>query len=59
MKNGWAMPTICDTHILLFWAENPIRVSAPALAALDLGIQSATLACSDISLREIAVRCIW
>jgi PIN domain nuclease of toxin-antitoxin system len=55
MKNGRAMLTICDTHILLFWADDPSRLSAPASAALDLGIQSATLACSDISLWEIAM----
>jgi PIN domain nuclease of toxin-antitoxin system len=55
MKNGQAMLTICDTHILLFWADDPSRLSAPASAALDLGVQSATLACSDISLWEIAM----
>lgn len=55
MKNGRAMLTICDTHILLFWADNPSRLSAPASAAIDLGIQSSTLACSDISLWEIAM----
>ena len=49
------MLTICDTHILLFWSDDPSRLSAPASAALDLGIQSATLACSDISLWEIAM----
>ena len=49
------MLTMCDTHILLFWADDPSRLSAPASAALDLGIQSARLACSDISLWEIAM----
>ena len=49
------MLTMCDTHILLIWADDPSRLSAPASAALDLGIQSARLACSDISLWEIAM----
>lgn len=49
------MLTICDTHILLFWADAPQRLSASASEALDLGIESETLACSDISLWEIAM----
>ena len=49
------MLTICDTHILLFWADEPRRLSATARAALDLGTESANLACSDISLWEIAM----
>jgi len=49
------MLTICDTHILLFWADAPRRLSEPARAALDLGLKSAKLACSDISLWEIAM----
>ena len=49
------MLTMCDTHILLFWADDPRRLSAPASATLDIGIQSAKLACSDISLWEIAM----
>lgn len=49
------MLTICDTHILLFWADEPRRLSEPARAALDLGPESAKLACSDISLWEIAM----
>jgi len=49
------MLIICDTHILLFWADDPSRLSAPASAALELGLQSATLACSDICLWEIAM----
>jgi PIN domain nuclease of toxin-antitoxin system len=31
------MPTICDTHILLFWAHEPERLSAPAQQALERG----------------------
>lgn len=49
------MLTICDTNILLFWADEPRRLTKPASAALDLGIESANLACSDISLWEIAM----
>ncbi len=49
------MLTICDTNILLFWADDPKRLTAPAKAALDFGIESAGLACSDISLWEIAM----
>ena len=49
------MLTICDTNILLFWADDPSRLSAKASAAMDLGLESANLACSDISLWEIAM----
>jgi PIN domain nuclease of toxin-antitoxin system len=49
------MLTICDTNILLFWADEPRRLSKPASAALDLAADSANLACSDISLWEIAM----
>jgi PIN domain nuclease of toxin-antitoxin system len=51
MMNGRAMLTICDTHILLFWADDQKRLSANANAALEAG----NLACSDISLWEIAM----
>lgn len=49
------MLTICDTNILLFWADEPARLSATAHATLDLGFESTSLACSDISLWEIAM----
>jgi Uncharacterized protein conserved in bacteria len=49
------MLTICDTHILLFWADQPRRLSATARAALDVASESSNLACSDISLWEIAM----
>jgi PIN domain nuclease of toxin-antitoxin system len=55
MKNGQVMLTICDTNILLFWADEPSRLSVPARTAVDLGINSGSLACSDISLWEIAM----
>jgi PIN domain nuclease of toxin-antitoxin system len=45
------MLTICDTHILLFWADNPSRLSVNASVALRKG----NLACSDITLWEIAM----
>ena len=49
------MLTICDTNILLYWADGPKRLSQSASAALDFGIESASSACSDISLWEIAM----
>jgi PIN domain nuclease of toxin-antitoxin system len=36
------MPTICDTHILLFWADAPQRLSAAARDALDQGMAAFT-----------------
>ena len=49
------MLTICDTHILLFWADAPKRLSVKADDAVNSGSQSGTLACADISLWEIAM----
>ncbi len=49
------MPIICDTHVLLFWADRPERLTAPARAALDAGRAQGELACCDISLWEIAL----
>ena len=37
MLLGVAMLTICDTHILLFWAHEPHRLSSPTRLALELG----------------------
>lgn len=48
---------ICDTHALLFWADRRERLSATALNALEDGRTAGTLACSDISLWEIAMLC--
>ena len=31
------MPTLCDTHVLLFWAHEPERFSAAARQALGAG----------------------
>ena len=49
------MLTICDTHILLFWADSPSWLSPKANTAVNLGIETGSLACSDISLWEIAM----
>jgi PIN domain nuclease of toxin-antitoxin system len=49
------MLTICDTHILLFWADQPQRLTNTAREALDKGRANGTLACAGISFWEIAV----
>lgn len=49
------MLTICDTHILLFWADQPERLTNAAREALDTGRANITLACAGISFWEIAV----
>jgi PIN domain nuclease of toxin-antitoxin system len=49
------MLTICDTHILLFWADQPERLTSAAREALDKGRSSGILACAGISFWEIAM----
>jgi PIN domain nuclease of toxin-antitoxin system len=49
------MLTICDTHILIFWQDAPERLSINAAAAIEKGLKQKNLACSDISLWEIAM----
>jgi len=49
------MQIICDTHIPLFWANAPSRLSRSAVAALEKGRQDGQLAIADISLWEIAL----
>ncbi len=49
------MLTICDTHILIFWQDDPGRLSSKAGNAIEKGLQEKTLACSDISFWEIAM----
>ena len=49
------MPTICDTHILLFWAHEPERLPAPAQQALNRGRTQSELAIADITLWELAL----
>ena len=44
------MLTICDTHVLIFWQDDPKRLSKKAKQALEKSLASQTLACSDISL---------
>lgn len=49
------MLTICDTHILLFWADRRDRLTKPALEALEKGMSESQLACATISFWEIAM----
>ncbi|MHB1606138.1 MAG: type II toxin-antitoxin system VapC family toxin [Leptospirales bacterium] len=49
------MKIICDTHVLLFWASSPERLTAKARQRLENGLEKGDLACSDISWWEIAL----
>ena len=49
------MLTICDTHILIFWQDNPERLSKKAKEALEAALKRKELACSGISFWEIAM----
>ena len=51
------MKIICDTHVLLFWADAKDRMPHKVNLILETGIQDRTLACSDISLWEISMLC--
>jgi PIN domain nuclease of toxin-antitoxin system len=55
MSNGQAIVIICDTHVLIFDALAPPRLSAKAKRLLKEGEYSGQLACADISLWEIAM----
>lgn len=46
---------VCDTHVLLYWASAPERLSALAAKTIDRELESGRLACADISLWEIAM----
>jgi PIN domain nuclease of toxin-antitoxin system len=46
---------ICDTHVLVFDALAPSRLSAKARRRLKEGESAGQLACADISLWEIAM----
>lgn len=46
---------LLDTQVLLFDALEPKRLSRKARTALEEGMQADALACSDISLWEIAL----
>ena len=49
------MLTICDTHVLIFWQDDPKRLSKKAKQALEKALVSQSLACSDISFWEVAM----
>ena len=49
------MKIICDTHVLLFWASDPDRLTARARRALENGMEKNDLACADITWWEIAL----
>lgn len=49
------MKIICDTHIMLFWADRPERLTPKAESTLKKGIAQGSLVCADISLWEIAM----
>jgi len=55
MPPGVAMPTICGTPILLFWAHEPERLSLSSRHALELGQTKGELAIADITLWELAL----
>ena len=46
---------VLDTHVLIYDALSPSKLSARARKAVDAGFAEGTLACSDISLWEIAM----
>lgn len=49
------MKIICDTNILIFWSQQPNRLSQNAMQHLNEGISNRQIACSDISFWEIAM----
>ncbi len=49
------MRAVCDTHVLLFGALEPERLSAEAVRVLAAGAEVGQLVCADISLWEIAM----
>lgn len=51
------MKIICDTHVLLFWADAKDRMPDKINRILETGIQDRTIACCSISLWEIAMLC--
>ena len=55
ISSGAVMRIICDTHIPLFWANAPSRLSSSAAAAVEKGRQDGQLAIADISLWELAL----
>ncbi|WNB76769.1 type II toxin-antitoxin system VapC family toxin [Methylomonas koyamae] len=49
------MLTICDTNVLLFWADQKDRLTPAAQQALNEGLARGKLACAAISFWEIAM----
>ncbi len=49
------MLTICDTHVLIFWQDDPERLSSTAKQTLEHSLAKKSLACSDITFWEIAM----
>ena len=49
------MKIICDTHVLIFWASTPEKLPDKASQLIRTGLKKGSLACSDISLWEIAM----
>ena len=46
---------VLDTHVLIYDALTPTRLSARARKAIDAAFSAGEIACSDISLWEIAM----
>ena len=49
------MMIICDTHVMIFWADAPERLSTTAQKVIKKGRKEQKLACADISLWEISM----
>ncbi|MDY0136242.1 MAG: type II toxin-antitoxin system VapC family toxin [Thiomicrospira sp.] len=49
------MKIICDTHVLIFWASQPEKLSERAANLINTELKKQALACADISLWEIAM----
>ena len=47
------MCIVCDTHIPLFWANAPSRLTRHAAKTLEQGRRAGRLAIADISLWEL------
>ena len=54
-QRGLVIVIICDTHVLVFDALAPTRLSTKARRRLKDGESAGQLACADISLWEIAM----
>jgi len=52
------MLTICDTPILLFWADDPGRLSEPASAAFALAHRGALITADEKLSAILNLRCI-